>query len=257
MKSIVSKLTVVCLALLAQASAAMASPDLHVSQFQISPATPIVGEPVTVRMIVYNRGTERSGPFRVQWWPGENYAAPAQTWLIGGMNARGGRVLTFTYDGYPSRYARINTKVVVDSDCQVAESVEHNNVYRRQIRVVSGSSAGHGLPDLHVSRFRMFPSQPRRGEPVTVQVSVYNRGATRSGPFRVQWWPGENYSAPAQSWLIGGMNARGGRVLTHTYPGYPSSYNRINTRVVVDSASQVAESDEHNNDFHRAISVAR
>lgn len=255
MRSLASRLTLACLALTSLTATAVASPDLYVSRFQLSPATPVKGQPVTVRMIVYNRGTERSGPFRVQWWPGENYTAPASTWFIDGMNARGGRVLTFTYPGYPSHYARLNTKVVVDAARQVAESDECNNVYRRQIRVAQDTTA-MGEPDLCVSNFEILPSTPVRGEPVTVRISVYNRGARRSGPFQVQWWPGENYTASARTWIIGGMNARGGRVLTFTYPGYPSHYARINTKVVVDSERQIAESNEHNNIYRRQLRVA-
>jgi hypothetical protein len=255
MRSFASKLTLACISFVGMVTTAVASPDLYVSRFQLSPATPVKGQPVTVRMIVYNRGTQRSGPFCVQWWPGENYTVPARTWFIAGMNARGGRVLTFTYPGYPSHYARINTKVVVDSAHQVAESDEFNNVYRRQIRVAQGPSA-IGEPDLYVSNFELLPTTPVRGEPVTVRISVYNRGTRRSGPFQVQWWPGENYPAPARTWIIDGMNPRGGRVLTFTYPGYPSHYARINTKVVVDSACQVDESNEYNNTYRQEIRVA-
>ena len=38
--------------------------------------------------------------------------------------ARGGRILTCTYEGYPSWYGQINTKTAVDSDGAVAESDE-------------------------------------------------------------------------------------------------------------------------------------
>ena len=49
--------------------------------------------------------------------------------------AHGGRILTCTYDGYPSWYSNINTKVVVDSDGAVAEGDEANNVFLKAISV--------------------------------------------------------------------------------------------------------------------------
>jgi len=44
-----------------------------------------------------------------------------------------------------------------------------------------------------------------------VRVGVYNKGTAASGPFKVQWWPGENYQGPACSWPVDGLVARGGK----------------------------------------------
>ena len=107
---------------------AQAAPDLFVSEFSMNPETPVQGSPVTVRLGVYNIGTTPSGPFTVQWWPGENYRDLGCSWEVDGLVARGGRILTCTYEGYPSWYSNINTKVVVDSDGAVAESDEGNNI---------------------------------------------------------------------------------------------------------------------------------
>jgi hypothetical protein len=59
------------------------------------------------------------------------------------------------------------------------------------------------------------------------------------------------------SWVVDGLVARGGRILTCTYPGYPSWYANINTKVVVDSGGAVVEGDEGNNIFLKPISVSR
>jgi CARDB protein len=112
-----------------------ARPDLVVSEFSIAPAFPTEGQPVFVRIAVYNEGNQDAGPFLVQWWPGENYREPAKTWRVDGMRARGGRTLTFRYDGYPSWYAQIRTKVVVDPSGAVVEGEERNNTETRTIRV--------------------------------------------------------------------------------------------------------------------------
>jgi hypothetical protein len=102
-------------------------PDLIVSEFSISPVTPVQGEPVSVRVGVYNQGNQHTGSFTVQWWPGENYREPAKTWHVDGVRARGGRILTFTYGGYPSWYGQIRTKVVADAAGEISESEERNN----------------------------------------------------------------------------------------------------------------------------------
>lgn len=108
-------------------SEATALPDLYISEFQLNPAELIQGRPVQVRVGVYNLGNAPAGAFTVQWWPGENYRAPACTWRIDRMAARGGRILNCNYDGYPSWYARIRTKASADTANEVRESDESNN----------------------------------------------------------------------------------------------------------------------------------
>jgi hypothetical protein len=110
-------------------------PDLVISEFKLTPAVPVKGQPVHVRIGVYNQGSAPAGPFTVKWWAGENYPDPACAWNIDRMNARGGRILTCTYAGYPSRYARINTKAKADTGNTVHESAENNNMRRKRIRV--------------------------------------------------------------------------------------------------------------------------
>ncbi len=110
-------------------------PDLYISEFQLTPATPVKGQPVNVRVGVYNKGAAQAGAFTVKWWPGENYPNPACSWNINKMNARGGRILNCTYSGFPSWYARINTKVVADTSNRVVESNEGNNTFKKQISV--------------------------------------------------------------------------------------------------------------------------
>lgn len=103
-------------------------PDLYISEFSLDPATPTKGNPVDVRVGVYNQGNAVAGSFTVAWWPGENYTSPACTWTIASLVANGGRILTCTYAGYPSQYGSIVTKVVADTSNTVAESDESNNI---------------------------------------------------------------------------------------------------------------------------------
>ncbi|GAB4573391.1 MAG: hypothetical protein Kow0077_15650 [Anaerolineae bacterium] len=236
---------------------AVGQPDLYVSEFSLSPATPVQGQPVEVRVGVYNGGNAAvSGNFRIEWYPGEDYPAPACDWTLDGLAARGGRILTCTYAGYPSWYGSINTRVLVDTANAIAESNEGNNGYTLPISVSQPPAVGQ--PDLYVSEFSLSPATPVQGQPVQVRVGVYNGGnAAVSGSFRIEWYAGENYPAPACDWTLDSMAARGGRILTCTYAGYPSWYGSINTKVLVDTANAIAESNEGNNSFTQAISVSR
>ena len=249
------------LLLLIMAFNATATADLFVSEFSLNPSTPTQGSPVSVRIGVYNQGTEKSGPFTVEWWPGENYQAPACTWRVDSLVASGGKILTCAYPGYPSWYGNLVTKSVVDSSSEVAESNENNNVFKQTISVSkpgsSPSPASQGTPDLYISEFSLSPSTPVQGSPVSVRVGVYNKGTAVSGPFTVEWWPGENYQEPACTWRVDSLVASGGKILTCAYPGYPSWYGSLVTKSVVDSSGEVAESNEGNNVYKQTISVKK
>lgn len=237
-------------------------PDLFVSEFSLNPPTPVQGQPVEVRVGVYNGGTTAAvGSFHIEWYAGENYTSPACSWDLDGMVARGGRILTCTYPGYPSWYTSINTRVLVDTANVIVEGNEANNGYTLPISVtaVSGPTpvpTTAGQADLYVSEFSLNPSTPVQGQPVQVRVGVYNGGTTAAvGSFHIEWYAGENYGSPACTWDLDGMVARGGRILTCNYAGYPSWYTSINTKVLVDTAGSIPESNEGNNGYTLAISV--
>ena len=127
---------------------------------------------------------------------------------------------------------------------------------KREISVSQAAAAG--APDLDVTGLTPDPATPTQNQPVRVSVKVYNKGTARSGSYKVLWWAGENFPAPACEWKVeDGSAAGGGRTLTCDYTGYKSPYAKLITKVVVDSDGAVAESDEGNNTLKREISVRR
>lgn len=104
-----------------------AEPDLQINLLELSPASPDKGDPVDVKVQVYNYGDAAAGAFTVSWWPGENYPSPACSWGVASLAAHGGRVLTCTYAGYPSHYPSITTVAKADTADTVDESHEGNN----------------------------------------------------------------------------------------------------------------------------------
>lgn len=114
-----------------------------------------------------------------------------------------------------------------------------------------------GLADLYVSKFTLEPAVPVKGVPVKVNVQIYNQGTKDVGSFRVEWWAGENFPGPAKVWSISGVKARGGRVLTYTYPGYSSWYGQLRTKVVIDPDNSLVNENKTNNIYTTTISVRR
>ncbi len=137
----------------------------------------------------------------------------------------------------------------------MAENNEGNNVLTREISVSQPVAAA--APDLYVSEFALNPATPTQGKAVAVRVGVYNKGNAAAGAFKVQWFAGENYPAPACEWTVDSLVANGGRILNCNYTGYPSWYAKLTTKVVVDTGGAVAENNEGNNVFTREISVSR
>lgn len=132
-RNILGSLLVISVLTFGAALPALAGPDLYVSEFQLSPDPPVQGQPVQVRIGIYNRGNSRSGKYKVAWWPGESFPI-AKQWVIDGSNARGGRILTYTYPGYKSWYSRLVTKVAIKH--KGTEDNLDNNIFRKTISVI-------------------------------------------------------------------------------------------------------------------------
>ena len=104
-----------------------AVPDLYVSEFALNPATPTQGKPVAVHVGVTTKAKLRPAPSRcsgspVRTTPHPPASGPWRAWWQRRPHPH------CNYAGYPSWYAKLNTKVVVDRGAAVAESDEANNV---------------------------------------------------------------------------------------------------------------------------------
>jgi uncharacterized protein YraI len=104
-----------------------AKPDIYVSEFTISPATPIMGQNAHVRIGTYNQGNAASGQYVVLWYGLSSFASPSCSWTVNHSNAHGGRILEcdFVFQSwYPINKTSL---VIVDASNQVDESNEGNN----------------------------------------------------------------------------------------------------------------------------------
>ncbi len=102
-------------------------PDLIVSEFTITPATPTCKANAHVRIGVYNQGSAASGPFTVVWYGLSTAANPACSWTVDPLPKNGGRILQCDY-AFQSWYPINKTSVaIVDPNNQVNENNEGNN----------------------------------------------------------------------------------------------------------------------------------
>jgi hypothetical protein len=107
---------------------AIKKPDLIVSEFTITPSTPVMGQNVQVRIGAYNDGNAVSGQFTVHWYGLSSFPNPSCSWTVDSLAAHGGKILTCNNFAFNSWYPINKTSVaIVDAINKVTESNEGNN----------------------------------------------------------------------------------------------------------------------------------
>ncbi len=109
-------------------SSSAGAADLYVSEFTISPSTPIQGQNAHVRIGVYNHGDKAASQFTVQWFGLSTFPNPSCSWDVWDViPPSGGKILQcdFVFNSwYPVNKTSL---VIVDTSNHVAESNEGNN----------------------------------------------------------------------------------------------------------------------------------
>lgn len=107
--------------------------DLKITQITYDPASPHMGDLITIKVSVYNDGDAPSGPSTAQWWPAEGYPNAECSWAVGSLVAHGGQVYTCTYTY--AGWSTYKTRAVADSGNAVEESNEGNNTLEQTLVV--------------------------------------------------------------------------------------------------------------------------
>ena len=109
--------------------------DLYISNYVFN-HEPVMGEPFTVSVSIYNNGNTESGNFVWEWWA----ATAAPTYVcratVPNIVPHGGRVMTCTYTYVGWTGPGYESKAIVDVDNNVNESNETNNTYTRNVPVI-------------------------------------------------------------------------------------------------------------------------
>ncbi len=104
--------------------------DIFINSYTICAAQADI--PCEIKVMVYNQGDKVTGPYQVQFFQSDS--APAGCTWNSNNNPGGGEVLSCMYT-FPSPYANLKTRVVVDTGNVVVESDEGNNVKYKTIDV--------------------------------------------------------------------------------------------------------------------------
>jgi hypothetical protein len=110
------------------------------------------------------------------------------------------------------------------------------------------------LPDLFITEHSFYPINPTCCDPVSVRIAIKNKGNIKSKAFSVQWWANENDAMPAKTWQVESLDTQEEKILTYTYDRY-TIYGNFITKVIVDSSTEIIESNEEDNQDKKPISI--
>ncbi|WP_371612029.1 CARDB domain-containing protein [Streptomyces clavifer] len=221
------------------------NPDLTVSDLTWSPATPSEKDDVTVNATVRNTGTAAAAATTVDVSLEGQVAGSAP---VSGLAAGASVTVPVAVGKRPMGTYGVST--VVDPSDTVVEQDNSNNSRTAASKLVVGQSPG---PDLEVLGITSSPANPAVGAAVTFTVSVHNRGTTAVSPSTVTRLLVEGTTLNGAT----GAVPAGGTVTVPIGGTWTAKSGGANLTATADATGVVAETNEDNNVFARAIVVGR
>lgn len=221
------------------------NPDLTVSELTWSPTEPSEKDGVTVNATVRNTGTSDAAATAVDVSIEGVVAgsAPVKA-LAAGASA------TVAVDVGKRPAGSYTVSAVVDPTDTVVEQDNGNNSRTASTKLVVGRSPG---PDLEVLAITSTPSNPAVGAAVTFSVSVHNRGTSAVSSSTVTRLLVESTTLDGAT----GPVPAGGTVTVPVSGSWTAKSGGANLTATADATGAVAETDENNNVFSRAMVVGR
>ncbi len=210
-------------------------PDLFISALDI-PDTPVVNQNYNIGVTINNGGLNNAGAFIVKLYD-NNLELGSQN--IGNLNA--GAIKKLNFNWTPTTISSHVLKVVIDAISTVTESDETNNELSKTIMVESRK------PDL-IATSLTVPDDPQVNQNYQIIANIINNGLANAGTFIVKLFDGSNL---IDSKTVAGLVV--GNIATVIYNWKPTSTGTHTLKLVVDSANQIVESDETNNQLNRYV----
>ncbi|MEU0150076.1 CARDB domain-containing protein [Streptomyces sp. NPDC006288] len=221
------------------------NPDLTVSGLTWSPTAPSEKDDVTVNATVRNTGTAAAAATAVDVSVAGVVAGSAP---VGALAAGASVTVPVAVGKRPA--GSYGVSAVVDPSDTIAEQDNSNNSRTASSELVIGRSPG---PDLEVLGITSTPSNPAVGAAVTFTVSVHNRGTAAVSASTVTRLLVEGTTLNGAT----GAVPAGGTVDVPVSGSWTAKSGGANLTATADATGVVAETDENNNVFSRAIVVGR
>ncbi|MFF3171082.1 CARDB domain-containing protein [Streptomyces sp. NPDC057900] len=221
------------------------NPDLTVSEVKWSPASPSESDDVTVTATVRNTGTAPAAATTVDVSLEGVVAgsAPVSALAAGASD-------TVSVDVGKRPMGTYSVSAVVDPTDTVIEQDNTNNSRTAASKLVVSQSPG---PDLEVVGITSSPANPAVGSAVTFTVSVHNRGTTAVSASTVTRLLVESTTLNGTTGAI----PAGATVTVPISGSWTAKSGGANLTATADATGAVAETNENNNVYSRAIVVGR
>ena len=204
-------------------------PDLIVPNITWSPASPLVGDPVTFSVTIKNQGGTGAAASNLTYYIDGQLRGHQE---VQGLAAGATVTKTFTWAAQPGSHT---IKAVADSDMIIFEGNETNNE-----KTVNFS--GPPLSDLIVQNIVSSPASPLVGDTVTFTVTIKNLGSGRTNYSYVACYIDDTHLTSVS---VNPMAAGATATRTFTWTARAGSHT---IKAVADFYRSVAESDETNNE---------
>ncbi|NJN81426.1 MAG: hypothetical protein HC802_03510 [Caldilineaceae bacterium] len=212
----------------------------------INPAQPIDGDPVTINAVVLNSGSADANEVLVQFVDvTDGVTLPiGELQVIATIPAGASGVAQAIYDS-TGRTGDRDIQVVVDPHNFVAESNESDNKATKKIAITAPPKPNLVMTTANIG---FDPPEPSDGDPVTINATVLNTGATDASDVVVQFVDGTGVSsAPIDApQVLDSIPAGGSATVQITYDTTGLSGSRT-IEVIVDPNNAVPETDLSDN----------
>lgn len=214
--------------------------DLYVKSYTLS-EDPKVGSEFTATIVIGNKGQAASTETYWEWWA----TASKQVCKKKVAAIAAGGISTVQCPYTYSDWSDYTTKAIVDSQNDVDESDENNNITTKQVKPI------HGKPDLIVTDYD-FNHDPVSGEDFKITITIKNKGETDARDFEWEYW-----GASALKLCDGDIDeleagASTNVTCTTKYDGCSNAYVM---KITADVDDDVDEEEEDNNTLTKTISV--
>ena len=203
-------------------------PDLIIEDIVWSPEYPSIGNTVTFTVTIKNQGSGESDYSQVAYYIDDTYLTLD---YVNPIDPADSATETFTWTAEAGSHT---IKAVADSDNEVTESNETNNVKMYSLSTLA--------PDLIIESITWSPEIPSKDDTVTFSVTVKNQGNGKAGSSRVYFYIDGSSRGYQEVPEIGA-----GATATKTFT-WVAQAGAHAIKAVADGANYITESDETNNE---------
>jgi subtilase family serine protease len=202
--------------------------DLTIQDITCTPASPSIGETVTITVNVNNTGPGLAKPSHIAYYVDD---ASLGSVYLNQMEPGATASNSITWQAEDGKH---KIRVVIDCNNSVAETNESNN--EQTITITSSA------PDLTIQDITWSPSNPAIGDDITFTLTIKNQGNHKSDSCYITYYVDDSYRG---NHYIDALEP--GAITTRAFTWKTQAASHV-FKAIIDEAGSVLESDKSNNE---------